>query len=82
MDFIIDGSSVSVSSAAPKGDHQSDVRPERHMSVSSPLSDFTRFRDWGRPGVSSVPTERYNEVAFIRPNGEYVVIYKVFNFDL
>lgn len=65
-DYIIEGSSVSVSSAAPKG--EIDSRNERG-NVGSPLPDFTRFREWGRP-THQPPTDRFNEAAFIRPNGE------------
>uniref|UniRef100_A0AC34QY64 RRM domain-containing protein n=1 Tax=Panagrolaimus sp. JU765 TaxID=591449 RepID=A0AC34QY64_9BILA len=77
-DYIIEGSSVSVSSAAPKseadsrnergtvGSPEADSRNERG-TVGSPLPDFTRFREWGRP-THQPPTDRFNEAAFIRPN--------------
>lgn len=58
-DFIVDGSSISVSSAAPKA---TDVPPISHFSNYNdrPLPDYSRVQP---------PTNRFNEHAFSRPYG-------------
>uniref|UniRef100_A0A7E5A1F6 RRM domain-containing protein n=1 Tax=Panagrellus redivivus TaxID=6233 RepID=A0A7E5A1F6_PANRE len=77
-DFIIDGSSVSVSSAAPKApetSHYNNYSPEYpNRNTHSHYPEFTQTRrnPWNRNGSSSVhqpPTNRFNEQAFLRPYG-------------
>uniref|UniRef100_A0A914P771 RRM domain-containing protein n=1 Tax=Panagrolaimus davidi TaxID=227884 RepID=A0A914P771_9BILA len=65
-DFIIDGSSVSVSSAAPKTTESSSS----HSSYASErlYQDYPYSGEWSRSTMHR-PTTQFNEQAFVRPYG-------------